>query len=145
MPSARDDVGSARTSHDRAILPVRSPTNLRTLCGHGSLSPRTGGCFMLRLNSSTRLVAVALVVVVAESCSKDATRPTMLPDGRLMSAAAISIDLDQCANDPRTIACSWQNGDLNGNNSTYAEGLVVPFRAALEGLSPGTHTIHINY
>ena len=40
---------------------------------------------------------------------------------------------------------AWQNGNLNGNNSRYPEGGVVPFRLAIEGLKPGTHTIHINY
>jgi len=34
---------------------------------------------------------------------------------------------------------------LNGNNSSYAEGDVVPFRLAIEGLTAGSHTIHINY
>ncbi len=41
--------------------------------------------------------------------------------------------------------CEWQNGNLNGNNSAYAEGDVVPFRLAIEGLAAGLHTIHINY
>jgi hypothetical protein len=100
---------------------------------------------MARLTTAARIGIIALLVIIAESCSKDATRPAVAPDGQIMSAAGVSVDLDQCANDPRTIACSWQNGDLNGNNSTYAEGLVVPFRLAIEGLSPGQHSIHINY
>jgi hypothetical protein len=61
----------------------------------------------------------------------------------MASAAASSVNLDQCAN--LTSPCSWQNGDLNSNNSAYAEGKVVPFRLAIEGLTAGTHTIHINY
>src|SRR5205814_795628 len=60
-----------------------------------------------------------------------------------VSAASLTVNLDQCANG--TTPCSWQNGDLNGNNSAYAEGDVVPFRLAIEGLATGTHTIHINY
>jgi hypothetical protein len=56
------------------------------------------------------------------------------------------VNLDQCANDePGTPPCEWQNGDLNGNNSEYAEGDVVPFRLAIERLDPGEHTIHLNY
>jgi hypothetical protein len=57
---------------------------------------------------------------------------------------SLNVDLDQCAN--LATPCAWQNGDLNGNNSAYAEGDVVPFRFAIEGLSgAGTHSIHINY
>ena len=55
-------------------------------------------------------------------------------------------NLDQCANDePGTPPCVWQNGDLNGNNSAYAEGDVVPFRLRVEDIAPGQHTIHLNY
>ena len=59
--------------------------------------------------------------------------------------ASLTVNLDQYANGGKTSAAGWQNGDLNGNNSTYAEGKVVPFRLAIEGLTAGTHTIHINY
>src|SRR5512146_3069639 len=59
------------------------------------------------------------------------------------ASGSLGVNLDQCAND--TTPCSWQNGDLNGNNSSYAEGDVVPFRLAIEGLTAGTHSIHINY
>ncbi len=59
------------------------------------------------------------------------------PDAR----TSLNVDLDQYANED----AAWQNGDLNGSNSAYNEGDVVPFRLALEGLSPGSHTIHINY
>ena len=55
---------------------------------------------------------------------------------------ALSVNLDQFANLPGQ---GWQNGDLNGNNSAYGEGDVVPFRLALEGLAAGQHTIHLNY
>ncbi len=59
------------------------------------------------------------------------------------ASSSLTVNLDQCAN--LTSPCSWQNGDLNGNNSAYAEGDVVPFRLTIEGLSAGSHTIHINY
>ncbi|HET7676280.1 MAG TPA: hypothetical protein VFK38_00345, partial [Candidatus Limnocylindrales bacterium] len=65
---------------------------------------------------------------------------------RAVSAESLNVDLDQWANgDPPPVGESWQNGNLNGNNSAYAEGDVVPFRLAIEGLEAGTHTIHINY
>ncbi|HEU4354406.1 MAG TPA: hypothetical protein VFT27_02340, partial [Actinomycetota bacterium] len=54
---------------------------------------------------------------------------------------SLNVNLDQYANQD----AEWQNGNLNGNNSQYAEGDVVPFRLAIEGLTAGSHTIHINY
>ena len=54
------------------------------------------------------------------------------------------VNLDQWANEVGSE--TWQNGNLNGNNSEYAELRVVPFRLAVEKLVPGTtHTIHINH
>ena len=55
---------------------------------------------------------------------------------------SLGVNLDQFANQPGE---GWQNGDLNGNNSTYGEGDVVPFRLAIEGLAAGQHTIHLNH
>jgi hypothetical protein len=43
------------------------------------------------------------------------------------------------------MAPAWQNGNLNGNNTQYPEGGIVPFRLAVEGLTAGRHVIHINY
>src|SRR5438552_5131759 len=54
--------------------------------------------------------------------------------------AGSSVNLDQWA----STDVAWQNGNLNGNNSRYPEGGIVPFRLAIEGLSAGTHSIHIN-
>jgi hypothetical protein len=60
-----------------------------------------------------------------------------------------TVNLDQCANgSPKflDLHCDWQNGDLNGSNSTYAEGDMIPFRLFVEKLDPSvSHTIHINY
>ena len=56
-------------------------------------------------------------------------------------AAGGSVNLDQWASTDR----AWQNGNLNGNNSRYPEGGIVPFRLAVEGLAAGQHSIHINY
>jgi uncharacterized repeat protein (TIGR01451 family) len=58
------------------------------------------------------------------------------------AAGSLTVNLDQFANLPGQ---GWQNGDLNGNNSAYGEGMVVPFRLAIEGLAAGQHTIHLNY
>jgi hypothetical protein len=57
------------------------------------------------------------------------------------AVAATTVNLDQWA----STDLAWQNGNLNGNNSRYPEGGIVPFRLAMEGMSVGIHTIHINY
>jgi hypothetical protein len=56
-------------------------------------------------------------------------------------AASVTVNLDQWA----TLDAAWQNGNLNGNNSRYPEGGVVPFRLAIEGLSVGNHEITISH
>ncbi|MFL5684757.1 MAG: hypothetical protein ACJ77D_01760 [Chloroflexota bacterium] len=58
-----------------------------------------------------------------------------------LTRAATTVDLDQWASTDK----AWQNGNLNGNNSRYPEGGIVPFRLALEGLKAGSHAIHIDY
>jgi uncharacterized repeat protein (TIGR01451 family) len=63
-------------------------------------------------------------------------------DRTTLASTALSVNLDQYANLPGQ---GWQNGDLNGQNSAYGEGMVVPFRLAIEGLTAGEHTIHLNY
>ncbi len=87
------------------------------------------------------VITIATIAMVLGLFMVALAQPTISPP--TVSAAALTVDLDQCAN--QTTPCSWQNGDLNGNNSSYAEGLVVPFRLAIEGLTAGSHTIHINY
>ena len=66
---------------------------------------------------------------------------TLLSGPGAASAAGVSVDLDQWA----PLAGAWQNGDLNGNNARYPEGGVVPFRLAIEKLSPGNHSVTISY
>ena len=41
--------------------------------------------------------------------------------------AAAGVNLDQWA----TLDHAWQNGNLNGNNTRYPEGGIVPFRLAI--------------
>ncbi len=60
-------------------------------------------------------------------------------------AGNLGVNLDQFANGGNTQSASWVNGDLNQHNAKYSEGDVVPFRLAIEGLTAGSHTIHINY
>lgn len=55
--------------------------------------------------------------------------------------AGTTVNLDQWASSDQ----AWQNGNLNGNNSRYPEGGIVPFRVAFEGMKAGAHSIHINY
>ena len=94
----------------------------------------------------TAVLALLLIV----SCRDSVTdRTTGLAPGKASFAAggSISVNLDQCANNvPRGGNCTWQNGDLNGNNSQYAEGLAIPMRLTIDGLQPGvSYQIHLNY
>ena len=82
--------------------------------------------------SALSAVAVAALVVLS-----------LAPGGPGVQevSAAGSVNLDQWA----TKAPAWQNGNLNGNNTRYPEGGIVPFRLAIEDLSAGAHTIRIQY
>ena len=62
------------------------------------------------------------------------------------AAVAAGVNLDQCANGgigtPR-LPCTgaqWQNGNLNANNSQYAEGYATSFRAQLDLPAAGAYT-----
>ncbi|HUX04075.1 MAG TPA: hypothetical protein VMV53_04125 [Acidimicrobiales bacterium] len=59
------------------------------------------------------------------------------------------IDFPQCANDTFTGNsgdCNWVNGDLNANNSTYAEGESTVQAVDITKLLPGSsHTLVIDY
>ena len=61
--------------------------------------------------------------------------------GPAVVVAGASVNLDQWA----SADFAWQNGNLNGNNSRYPEGGIVPFRLAIEGLTAGAHEIVIEY
>jgi len=68
---------------------------------------------------------------------------TLAPGGPAVREvrAAATVNLDQWA----TYAPAWQTGNLNGINTRYPEGGIVPFRLAIEGLKAGAHTITIQY
>jgi hypothetical protein len=89
--------------------------------------------FSFHRRSDYRIAAVAAASAVL-IMGLVAVRPPVV-------RAAVSVNLDQFA----TLDKAWQNGNLNGNNSTFPEGGIVPFRLAIEGLKSGKHTIHINY
>ncbi len=78
------------------------------------------------------LVIVAIAVVAFGAALATSAGP---------ARAAVGVNLDQWASSD----LAWQNGNLNGNNSRYPEGGIVPFRVAFEGLKAGSHSIHINY
>jgi uncharacterized repeat protein (TIGR01451 family) len=92
----------------------------------------------------TLIAGCTSALLLAQGCSEKPPTPTAIDSPQFAAGTSLNVNLDQCAN-LSTPNCSWQNGDLNKNNSAFAEGDVVPFRLALEGLAPGTHTIHINY
>ena len=81
----------------------------------------------------------AALAVWAAAMAVIAVAPGGPGPGRTLAAA--SVNLDQWA----TLDHAWQNGNLNGNNTRYPEGGIVPFRIAIEGLSAGAHSITIQY
>jgi uncharacterized repeat protein (TIGR01451 family)/fimbrial isopeptide formation D2 family protein len=104
----------------------------------GTSRSRTGA-----FSSDTTKVSEKDTRTTSRERSGTPTTTTTKTGGATTSAAltSLNVNLDQYANTD----AAWQNGDLNGNNSAYNEGDVVPFRLAIEGLAAGTHTIHINY
>jgi hypothetical protein len=82
------------------------------------------------MRRSSLIVAVVAVAVA-----------TALVTSAAPVRAGVGVNLDQWASSDK----AWQNGNLNGNNSRYPEGGIVPFRVAFEGLKAGTHSIHVNY
>jgi len=85
-----------------------------------------------RRRASAAVLAVFAVAALILSPVGPATAPVR---------AAASVNLDQWA----TLDAAWQNGNLNGNNTRYPEGGIVPFRLAVEGLAKGSHSIRIQY
>jgi len=70
------------------------------------------------------------------------------------TASAQGLNLDQCQNGTLTnlgTDCgtatppSWENGNINGQNSQYREGDGVPYRLAITGLSNGTWSVMVDY
>jgi len=76
----------------------------------------------------------------------DASQTTVLASTTFTDS---TVNLDQCSNgSPKflDLHCDWQNGDLNGSNSEYAESQSVPYRLFITNLDPTvSHTIHFNY
>ena len=90
-----------------------------------------------RFAPQPRLSALAAIAVAAITVLSLASGGPGAAEVR----AAASVNLDQWA----TKAPEWQNGNLNGNNTRYPEGGIVPFRLAIEGLTAGAHSIRIQY
>ncbi len=92
----------------------------------------SGRIVLTSQRSALSAVAVAAIMVLS-----------LAPGGPGVTQvrAAAGVNLDQWA----TVAPAWQNGNLNGNNTRYPEGGIVPFRLAIEGLKAGSHTIRIQY
>jgi hypothetical protein len=65
----------------------------------------------------------------------------------------IGLNLDQCQNGTLAnlgVACgqpptSWENGNINGQNSQYREGDGLPYRTLVSGIPDGTWVIRLQY
>src|SRR5262245_59327317 len=85
---------------------------------------------------------LSLAVVAVLMASGFAGASSSSSSSAQRASAGLTVNLDQFANQAGQ---GWQNGDLNGNNSTYHEGSVVPFRYLITGLSGTQHTVDIQY
>src|SRR5262245_621532 len=71
--------------------------------------------------------------------------------------AAIGLNLDQCQNidlthisdpcgtTPTGAHPTWDNGNVNGNNSRYREGDGLPYRNRITGIGNGTWVVRVDY
>lgn len=82
------------------------------------------------------MIAIALFLTMrflGDQLFSEAQRPT--------ATASKGTELEQCANESHDCntagSSSWQTGNLNQNNSAYAEGDSVPYRARFDGLIAG--------
>src|SRR5919198_979550 len=107
------------------------------------MSSETSGNTPGRTKAGRRVVRLAALLAAVATAVPLAAGQSRQGQPALAAPTSLGVNLDQCAN--QVSPCTWQNGDLNGNNSQYAEDRVVPFRLAIEGLTPGLHTIQINY
>ena len=72
--------------------------------------------FMILVVSA--LAAFSAVAALTPSSHDLNPAGAFLPTGTAQ-AAGLSVNLDQCANFPLGSPCTWQNGNLNKNNSGY--------------------------
>ncbi len=105
---------------------------------HHHPTRRDAGLSRITFALSAAIAGALVLTVAAAPFSGGGGRPPAAS----AAPSSLNVDLDQWANQAGQ---GWQNGDLNGSNSSYAEGDVVPFRLAVEGLSAGAHSIHVNY
>ena len=65
-----------------------------------------------------------------------------------LSPTGASANIDQARNGTASAPTSpvhFQNGNAGAQNSHYLEGLSIPYRVRLDGLTPGTHTVVIGW
>src|SRR5438045_1277744 len=92
--------------------------------------------------SRLRLLIAALTCSLALICGRAYAQT--LP----LSPPGASANIDQARNGTATSPISpvhFQNGNAGAQNSHYLEGLSIPYRVRLDGLTPGTHTVVIGW
>lgn len=84
-----------------------------------------------------RIAAMTLVALGAAVTGAAALMPP--------AHAVVSVDFMQCSNDnppDPTGDCSWINGIIQQNNSTYVEGMSVPQRLLFTDIEPTVDDVH---
>ena len=89
------------------------------------------------------LIGLVTITASAQRALSTSAQKAVKGDAEVLLAGE---DIDQCAqlNNP---ACTWQNGNLNENNSDYVEGDSVPYRIVFDGTAAGStnNVIGIQY
>ncbi|NBW92314.1 MAG: hypothetical protein EBR53_07655, partial [Actinobacteria bacterium] len=90
-----------------------------------------------RNHKASLAITLVLASVGFAAVSSQTSAQPRVKDG----VQRVNIGLHQCATLPEICATAdsshWQTGDLNQNNSAYAEGQSVPYRAAFTDLTVG--------
>ena len=103
--------------------------------------PRVRRAFGMAMHFE-RLTRAVLAAWLVASIVLAVTPPNT---AEVFAQGGVDVNLDQWANLPGRGWQDWQNGSLNQTNSAYPEGGAVPFRLAIERLTPGTHSFFISY
>ena len=92
--------------------------------------------------SRLRLLAAAMTSSFLLLCGSASAQIALAP------TANPSANIDQARNgtaDAPTSPVHFQNGNAGAQNSHYLEGLSIPYRVRIDGLTPGTHTAVIGW
>lgn len=97
-----------------------------------------------------RIIGIIIwqLVAVAYVHGTDTYDEGKSPGAIVSPVANQAADLDQARNgrfDAPVSPVAWVNGNAGASNSHYAEGYSIPYRMVLTNLTPGAHTLIIEW